>query len=222
MLASLPGEGTRPGVLRERGELIAWCRRVGLEVIAVHPQCVTYETPLFERNAFRAAGLRDDVRTWRRGDLMVLSRTGECPVDNLPNIKPTPRWHEHRMEGMRVRFRSRAPRSGATGLETLVEGDILPTVSRRDSRRDSAHIWTSGNRVFGCDDPDTLLVAVRARAQGRSEIEAAAIALERGLSDIEQRTLRESCDRLTELSYREKDEGAEVTEEYGWSESVAA
>jgi hypothetical protein len=65
-------------------------------------------------------------------------------------------------------------------------------------------------------------LAARARAQGRSEIEAAAIALERGLSDIEQRTLRESCDRLTELCYREKDEQAEVTEEYRWSESVAA
>ena len=222
VLASLPGEGTRPGVSRERKDLIAWCKRWGLEVVAIHSQCVAYETPLFEHNAFRAAGLGGDVRTWRRGDLWVLKRTGDFAEDNHPCLESAQRWHEHGMDRMRVRFRSLTTRSGETRLESLVEGDILPTVSRRDPRRDLARVWTSGNRVFGCDDPDTLLVAARARAKGLDETDAAAIALGRSLSDIEQRTLRESCDRLNELSYREKDEQAEVTKEHGWSESVTA
>lgn len=222
VLASLPGEGTRPGVPRERKALIAWCSRLGLEVAAVHSQCVAYETPLFEHNAFRAAGLGGDVRTWRRGDLWVLKRTGEGAEGDHPHFDSAHRWQEHGMDRMRVRFRSLTTQSGQTRLETLVEGDILPTVSRRDPRRDLARVWTSGNRVFGCDDPDTLIVAARARAQGLDEIDAAAIALGRSLSDIERRTVRESCDRLTELSYREKDEQAEVAKEHGWSESVTA
>jgi hypothetical protein len=39
----------------------------------------------------------------------------------------------------------------------LVEGDILPSVSRRDLRRSQARLWTSGNRVFGCAAPSLLL-----------------------------------------------------------------
>lgn len=222
VLASLPGEGTRPGVPRERKALIDWCNRLGLDLVAVHLQCVAYETPLFERNAFRAAGLGGDLRTWRRGDLWVLKRTSGVAEDNHPCFESAHRWREQGIDRMRVRFRSLTTRSGQTRLSSLVEGDILPTVSRRDPRRDLVRVWTSGNRVFGCDDPDTLLVAGRARAQGLDEIDAAAIALGRCLSEIEQRTLRESCDRLTELAYKEKDEQAEVTKEHGWSESVTA
>jgi hypothetical protein len=65
VLACLPGEGTRPGIKRERMELAKIYEELGLRLAAVVSQCISYETPHFERNAFLAAGLRGDHRLWR-------------------------------------------------------------------------------------------------------------------------------------------------------------
>lgn len=64
VFASLPGVGTRPGILAERADLIQRAASFGLEVQSRESQCIAYETPLFERNALRAAGLRGDLRSW--------------------------------------------------------------------------------------------------------------------------------------------------------------
>ena len=47
-------------------------------------------------------------------------------------------------------------------LESLVSGDILPSVSRDDARRGRVQIWTSGNRVFRSSAPDMVISAARA------------------------------------------------------------
>lgn len=39
----------------------------------------------------------------------------------------------------------------------LSKGDILPTVSTRDKRRDLANIWTSGNRIFNVNNAGKFL-----------------------------------------------------------------
>jgi hypothetical protein len=44
-------------------------------------------------------------------------------------------------------------------LISLVDGDILPTMSRRDRRRRAANVWTSGNRIFRTDNPQLVLEA---------------------------------------------------------------
>lgn len=211
VLASLPGEGTRPGVNRELEELTGWCHSLGLELVEIIPQSVGYETPLFERNAFRAAGLRGDCRSWRRGDLWVFRRSREAVVGPLLPTSTQHKWDEICIGQMRVRFRSEAKRSGNAALVTLVDGDILPTVSRRDPRRERARVWTSGNRVFGCDDPGTLRAAARAQVGGRDEIAAAAAELGRFPTHAEQMTILAACDYLTALSNREWNEQAEDT-----------
>lgn len=57
-----------------------------------------------------------------------------------------------------IRARDHA-RSDDASLFSLIDGDILPTVSRRDLRRRAAQIWTSGNRIFGTDNPQLVLQA---------------------------------------------------------------
>jgi len=56
-------------------------------------------------------------------------------------------------------FVGTATRTGGRGLVSLIAGDVLPTVSRRDERRRAALIWTSGNRVFGSDDTELTVTA---------------------------------------------------------------
>jgi hypothetical protein len=84
-----------------------------------------------------------------------------------------------------VRVRIRQPNlSGFAdpSLVSVVPGDVLQSVSRRDSRRRLADVWTSGNRIFACQGRGVLQQILRAVAVGRSPYEAVALALERPLS----------------------------------------
>jgi hypothetical protein len=119
---------------------------------------------------------------------------------------------------MRVRFRGRHGRTGDTSLVSLVEGDVLPTVSHRDARREKVDVWTSENRVFACADPDILLAAVRAKLADEDAIRKAAEALGREPSVSEQRSILAGCDRLMELLHRERDEPSEVRDDEARSE----
>jgi dihydroorotase-like cyclic amidohydrolase len=49
-------------------------------------------------------------------------------------------------------------------LRSIVPGDILPSVSRRDPRRANADVWTSGNRIFACGGTSTLVTIIDALA----------------------------------------------------------
>jgi hypothetical protein len=41
-------------------------------------------------------------------------------------------------------------------LAPLVPGDVLATVSRRDATRPRIGFWTSGNRVYGIANPESI------------------------------------------------------------------
>ena len=92
---------------------------------------------------------------------------------------------------MRVRFRD-GPRQGAAlpELVAIVKGDILPSVSRRDSRRLAASVWTSGNRVFACARPDLAAAVLRAALDGTSPDAAVQAIVGRTLTAEERASIR--------------------------------
>jgi hypothetical protein len=156
LLLAMPPLGTRPGVQIEHQTVRTWLARLGLTVETVELGSLPYETPLFERNALRASGIFDVPRDWRRGDLWVVRKarrsSAPWPGDSLGS-----HWVEHRFGEIRVKIDTHAASQGPSArLVRLLEGDILPTVSRRDPRRAAARVWTTGNRVFGCESPAEL------------------------------------------------------------------
>ena len=69
-------------------------------------------------------------------------------------------WREVSVGRMRLFIRDASGhRTDDARLTSLIDGDILPTVSRRDRRRGAANIWTSGNRIFHADNPQLVLEA---------------------------------------------------------------
>src|SRR5207302_809600 len=78
-------------------------------------------------------------------------------------------WDEYRFGSVRIRVR-RSMLNGFADprLVRIVENDVLPTVSRRDGRRDRATIWTSGNRIFETRGLSTLHEILQA-LQGESD-----------------------------------------------------
>jgi len=158
VMLSVPQVGTRPGVAEERLRLIAYARSIGLALSELREGVMTYVTPPFEANAFRAAGLGRTVPSnWRSGDLMVFQREafalGARPTARTSDDEP---WATFERGGVIIRVKEQADEGDDPRLVSIVAGDILATVSRRDARRVNARVWTSGNRIFGCSAPATL------------------------------------------------------------------
>jgi hypothetical protein len=159
VLISLAPLGTRPSAEADRRVAVAFGARLGLDLIEHGELAVAYETPFFERNALAAAGLFPPPH-WRRGDLVIFRKTR--PPSRPPVSRRAYRrgWTQADIGRMRLFIRvSDEARSEETNLVSLIEGDILPTVSRRDPRRGLAQVWTSGNRIFRTDNPQLLMEA---------------------------------------------------------------
>lgn len=156
VLISLPPDGTRPNSEADRYSAIAFGRRLGLDLIDHCAHSIGYETPFFERNSLAACGIYPPPH-WRRGDLLVLRKGRESTQAPLSSSAHRREWTEVCIGRMRLSIRKpRKTASGEARLASLIEGDVLPTVSRRDPRRRLAQVWTSGNRIFHTGDPQLL------------------------------------------------------------------
>ncbi|PZP44831.1 MAG: hypothetical protein DI601_11320 [Azospirillum brasilense] len=159
VLISLPPDGARPTAEADRHAVVKLGRRLGLTIVEHNPLAIAYETPFFERNALRAAGIGTPPQ-WRRGDLVVFRKLSAPTLLAQGSSQRSRPWTEVVIGRMRLFIRADgdAP-TGETGLASVVSGDVLPTVSRRDRRRGLADAWTSGNRIFRTDNPQILLDA---------------------------------------------------------------
>jgi SAM-dependent methyltransferase len=159
VLISLPPIGTRPSAEADRDTIIRFAKRFDLDSIDYQELAIDYDTPFFERNALAAAGIHPPAQ-WRRGDLVVFrkARSPKRPLVLIAGHRKD--WIEVSIGRMRLFLKSMSPtRSDRIGLISVVDGDVLPTVSRRDPRRRHAEVWTSGNRIFRTDNPQLLLDA---------------------------------------------------------------
>lgn len=201
VLVGLPPLGIRPGVAGERDAFDEFTEKQGFDRVGLEESAVGYETPFFEQNALAAAGVHVPV-VWRRGDLALYRRRrgGEKSRASGP---PRECWVEVEIEGMRIRIRADAETPGARqGLQSLVQGDVLPSVSRRDRRRTRANIWTSGNRIYRSGNPMAVLEAAYACRDGGVGVRARS--LWRNLE--EEDALATVIDQLRRIAALEADE----------------
>jgi hypothetical protein len=158
ILLCQPSVGTRPGVEAERRRLLDELPGLGLTLEDVRSGALHYQTPHFEATALRTAMKEiSRLRSWRRGDLLVLRRTSAI----RPRLVVSPRaeeWHEVRFGPVRIKVRNRA--TGPRDLDSMVTGDVLPNVSRRDRIRAHIGLWTSGNRVYRIAHPKSICTVI--------------------------------------------------------------
>jgi SAM-dependent methyltransferase len=164
LLLAFAGPLTRAGIDRDRATILAAAGVDGFSVQATEQRGCRYVTPPFEYAAMASAGLYGLPPDWRSGELITLRR----------DDRPTPArrtiagdgWAAVEVDEIPLHVRSNAPPSGTALLSMLVDGDVLPTVSRRAPLREGAALWTSRNRIFGSSDPARLAATVRAVAAG--------------------------------------------------------
>jgi hypothetical protein len=211
VLMSVPPIGTRPGVEKELKALVLWMKQsLGFTLMHVDEGVLPYQSPTFERNALRAEGLANILSEWRRGDLWIM-KTSAAGVNLIP--RPTPPqietyWHENVIDNVRfkVRLIEHDTQCFDPSLRTIVEEDILPTVSRRDARRHSVDLWTSGNRVFATASAQLLHVIIRALSVGNRPNDQLASLLKRKLAPGEELQILSIVDHLRQIISTENKE----------------
>ncbi len=217
VLLAQPGAGTRPGILAERSELLAYAATCGLQPVRISPGTLEYNCPPFERLVLERNGLAAAVPlTWRRGDLIELRHTTVRQRER-PELDSEQSWREVVLNRARLRFRldpqaADKTRPADPRLIPLVDGDILTSVSRRDLTRCRAAVWTASNRVFGCRAPGLLAVIASALADGEPALPAAGTWLGRPPNPAEISRIEHAADQLARLTRAELASGPAASE----------
>jgi hypothetical protein len=162
-----PAKGTRAGVPSDRHEFLQWCALLGLDLVQNDEGWVRYRTPQFERNALNAYGVSNVGPTWRKGDLLCLLKTRDSSLQWPGNMEPHS-WESVWFDKVCIRI---ATGDGSSEFEprpvTIISGDVLPSVSRRNPLRERARVWSTGNRVYDCKAPKLLKRILDAATHGR-------------------------------------------------------
>jgi hypothetical protein len=218
VIMSLPPIGTRPGIDKERQRILSWARRAGLKRTHQSKAALAYETPHFERNALASEGVRRVPLHWRKGDLVILEATVDLSERNLKRPAPPVdkiSWTEIEIEGIRVKLRSQESQWVADArLKPIIAGDVLPSVSRRDHRRQQIDVWTSGNRVFLCRNTALLGSLMKSRA-GCAAVEFREIQESRMPEGVEQSILSETAAQIEALIQAEQEDSRMISPSEG-------
>jgi len=207
VLLCFPPEGTRPGVKEEWSQAREWAEALGLDLVGVDGLVLPYVTPLFERNALAAEGITNYPLEWRRADLATFVARRPSTIARPSNPRLGCRWGECVLDGVRIRVkRANERRFRAPVLQEIVPGAVLPSVSRRDERRDRIDVWSCGNRVYACAGRGVLLTVLGAMERRTDPVRAASEGTGRSLRPQEISLVREAMEQIHRLVSVEKDE----------------
>ncbi len=203
---SLPPIGTRPGVDSEREKIFAWANEVGLEFVRLKKGSLEYVSPLFERNALLASQTPEIEGHWRHGDLAIfeVSDSIQTPFPKINSNRNV--WFEESIGEVRFKLRHKSTITDDPTLKELVEGDVLNSVSRRDERRSQADVWTSGNRVYKCDNTELLALVIQAVERDVELVEYLQNNASQQLSSSQISVASRAFDKISQISRVETDE----------------
>ncbi len=162
LVISIPPINTRERIDKERIEWFTYCQEQGLCIEKLEPEKLEYAMPFFEFNAFRQAGVSNTLPFWRKGDL-VFFRKVEATETKRPFLEVEKNnWKELEVGSMRLRVKIDSVQKEGEEIkfDSLVEGDILPSVSRSTKIRSQANVWTTGNRIFKVNNSKKLWEAL--------------------------------------------------------------
>jgi hypothetical protein len=216
VLMSVPPEGTRPGVDAEWRNIVSWAKTLGLQVEDYRLGLLSYASPLFEQNAMIAGGVPPLNGAWRRGDLAAFRCAGACRGER-PKVRSRDVWEEHVIGDVRIRARRNGGLVGWSDptLRRIAPSDVLPSVSRRDPRRDLVDVWTSGNRVFRCGGTAVLRRILDAIAGAEVAVAKVEYSVGRNLTAVEADKVEQVEEELRRMIQTEQ---AETT---AWREQHA-
>lgn len=161
-LVSLPAVGTRPGVLSEREHIVRWSTTVGFTLEKYEEGALRYVSPPFEVNALRAERLHNVPMDWRCADLAIFRKELVCNVPRPSVMAVSESWAIDAIDDIQWRTRTNGRSEFCDpDLRSILEGDVLCSVSRREALREQADVWTTGNRIYSCAGTNILRIVIQ-------------------------------------------------------------
>jgi hypothetical protein len=202
LYVSFPSLGTRPGIRTEREKLLRTARRLGLAHVSTRRSALRYATPFYEGCAL-VAGQLPILAGWRHSDLVTFKRVSSEYTEQMESHGD--RWHavSHGRLQLRIKPDQQDGSSCDPRLVSLIDGDVLPSVSQRDKRRDAIRVWTSGNRIFGCASTEACNALVAATMRRQNPVKALEEQFARAMTAAEVRNILETQAQLADLEAQE-------------------
>jgi|SRR5438876_3629997 len=208
ILVTRPALWTKPNVQKDWDLFLHRSTELGLSHLRTYPAILRYDSPYFERNSLRAAGMDFAPKNWRRGDLVVFRKIISTPTVERMTRYHYDEWLDPSHFGFRVRNSGveRDRRFNDPSLISLVPGDVLPSVSRADPTRWLADVWTEGNRVFACRAPHVLQTILEALEEGKSVKGSVCLRIGRNLRSNEVKRVAHAIQQVIDIINLEKTE----------------
>lgn len=204
VMIACPLVGTRPNIEEEWRLILNWSYALGLNYEGDSEVSVIYDSPFFERNAMRISGLPSNLGSWRRARLSIFSKQRSATISPL-SLVPLDSWSNESHLGMKIRLVGEPSRSFKDpSLRSLIPGDILTSVSRRDSRRQMADVWTQGNRIFSCRGINVLRVILQALEKGLSPTAEVEKLVSRKLTEREESLVSKTVEKILKIVQLER------------------
>ena len=166
IMCVMPPSFTRASAEKEREHLLEHLdKQYGLKKLHYYSGMVSYHTPPYERNVLKVNGIRCVPANWRIGDLLVVQK--KEPGNRKRAIALPPEesilWDEITIGPIRIKIRHEKDQIDTYDikLDSIYIEDIYPSVKRSArGKYVDIDVWTSGNRVFRCSNPDLLYFAL--------------------------------------------------------------
>lgn len=158
LLLVFPSEGVRPSVKKEKKEIIKFSNRLGFKLIENLEHQINYYSPPFEVRSIIDNSISNFPLAWRLGDLLILKKE-KSANNKFKYVKPRRKteWEEVCVEKIRFMVLKSKVKKSKPILEKIYKSDVLPTVSMRNKRIKKIGLWTSGNRVYKCNDSKKMI-----------------------------------------------------------------
>jgi hypothetical protein len=215
LLLSTPPIGTRPNISDEWEMILEWATILGFKLLSVEHGVLPYVSPPFECNALKAEGLHNIPGEWRCSNLTLFILKKRLHISRPLKCLRDKKWNEEIIQGVRIRFQEGNDKTKLKypTLKSIVPDDILPSVSRWDARRRLANVWTSGNRIFKCDNPDLLWQITKSIACKQVLNKSRSCSSGRKLKQVKTELVAEVSEQINKIINLEKNEYMLYSEE---------
>jgi hypothetical protein len=162
LILALPPSEVRDTIKDEYKEIDLFTKKLGFELICQHEDVIRYVSPPFEVNSLLSIGIQNFPIFWRKGVLQIYQKKVSQILKQKSFIPFPEIWYDLTIQNVRFKIRIKENNNLQNekdmkyiSISPIVHNNIYPTVSMRGSLKDRVDIWTSGNRIYNCNN--TLL-----------------------------------------------------------------
>lgn len=173
LILTLPPYGVRKTITAEYEEIILKSEQFGFILEELLVNDVRYVTPPFELNTILSRGILNFPYDWRIGNILIFRKKEiekERQVSHNFCNQNKSDWINYNIEKIRIKVKPLVKKdNNSSFVDHIYVNDILPTVSMRNNDLSKVNVWTSGNRVYKCNNTDVLMKLLKLRESNSFE-----------------------------------------------------